>query len=36
MRTFFLFLSRQKHLRKWMESSGWVGMPYVPGWAGSA
>ena len=24
MRTFFLFLSRQKHLRKWMETSGWA------------
>jgi proline dehydrogenase len=24
MRTFFLFLSRQKHLRKWMETSRWA------------
>ena len=24
MRTFFLFLSRQKQLRKWMETSGWA------------
>jgi proline dehydrogenase len=24
LRTFFLFLSRQKQLRKWMETSGWA------------
>jgi proline dehydrogenase len=24
MRTFFLFLSRQKQLRKWMETSRWA------------
>ncbi len=24
LRTFFLFLSRQKHLRKWMETSRWA------------
>ena len=24
MRTFFLFLSRQRRLRKWMETSGWA------------